>query len=927
MSQINRKYNFQDETKTLANQIDVEFNQLIESFNAHDLLISNHINRIADPNSSDDTKDKHISNLDLKIINDKLGSMDNRYYTKPFIDELIGKLSTLNTNDKSNIVNAINEINTSINNAIYVLELNKWQVKNDGTDPINTTKGINDAMEWAVQNGYMEMLLPKGIYLIDENSTIEPQSYFTLNLNGSSLRINPNNLTNYSVISYQRNQIFSRITNGKIIGDRDLHDYSSGGTHEGGYGIQVGNFTPPTNGGCNSRYIILDNLDISDFTGDSITLNSTFGQISPFPTTLSSSWEYGDINPMTGEPIVSTNKIRSKLNFDMTQPDIVKNGYFGLYGNGYGSLGSDITCDYYNVMFYKSDNSFISSKTLVQFFDEVEVPQSSSYAKIVLHQSTIPASSNCLINVRSTTFPKNVFIQKCNLHHNRRQGVSICGAKNVFIEENEIHHIGGNTSYKGTDPQAGIDIEDGYDLNQFIHINRNLFHDNEKYNVIVVNGKCIYISNNTLLKINNDAYVSLSINAGVDKCIITGNTIRHSKVVLSGECQVINNHIYGTQITASPVYLNRCINISNCTIQNCKFVIDSMFPYSVNFDNCRFINDNDKLNSLSGVINWTIEYKNQPQKFSNCIFEGKDTSYFGYIPNNSTKQYWLFENCLFKGIPLPTLGRLVNCIGDGAILGSSYSSATGLTSDVLELYGCKFLSNDSNNIMLVINNLKSFRMENCYIEKTSGWVLKIQNVSKDVILKNNTIKITNDTLTRSIVTLDSSFSGNQIIFSSNFIYATNNPQIAIDNQTINKPEIIISDNVLKKTTLKINGTELLTNNVIDNIIDPYYKMSTEPGNLYFAKGQILYNTTPTSGGYIGWVCITGGVANKSNWLPSTNYPLNTLVNANSKVYKCIVAGKSGTIAPLHTSGTASDGTITWQFIDELAMFKQFGEII
>ena len=67
MSQINRKFNFQDETKTLANQIDEEFNQLIESFNEHDLLISNHINKIADPNSTDATKDKHISNLDLKI--------------------------------------------------------------------------------------------------------------------------------------------------------------------------------------------------------------------------------------------------------------------------------------------------------------------------------------------------------------------------------------------------------------------------------------------------------------------------------------------------------------------------------------------------------------------------------------------------------------------------------------------------------------------------------------------------------------------------------------------------------------------------------------------------------------------------------------------------------------------------------------------
>jgi hypothetical protein len=52
----------------------------------------------------------------------------------------------------------------------YVLELNRWNVKNDQTDAVNTSKGINDALVWASQQGFTEVALLKGIYLIDENN-------------------------------------------------------------------------------------------------------------------------------------------------------------------------------------------------------------------------------------------------------------------------------------------------------------------------------------------------------------------------------------------------------------------------------------------------------------------------------------------------------------------------------------------------------------------------------------------------------------------------------------------------------------------------------------------------------------------------------------------------------------------------------------
>ena len=47
-----------------------------------------------------------------------------------------------------------------------------------------------------------------GTYLIDENTPIEPQSFMTLNLGGSTLKIRSNGLVKYAIVRYQRNQNF-----------------------------------------------------------------------------------------------------------------------------------------------------------------------------------------------------------------------------------------------------------------------------------------------------------------------------------------------------------------------------------------------------------------------------------------------------------------------------------------------------------------------------------------------------------------------------------------------------------------------------------------------------------------------------------------------------------------------------------------------
>jgi hypothetical protein len=57
------------------------------------------------------------------------------------------------------------------------------------------------------------------------------------------------------------------------------------------------------------------------------------------------------------------------------------------------------------------------------------------------------------------------------------------------------------------------------------------------------------------------------------------------------------------------------------------------------------------------------------------------------------------------------------------------------------------------------------------------------------------------------------------------------------------------------------------------------------------------------------------VNGKAQWQATTAYTLNTIVNTSAgNVYQCTVAGTSGSVAPSVTSGTQTDGTVTWTYL-------------
>jgi hypothetical protein len=152
----------------------------------------------------------------------------------------LNSTSTVINNQKSTDVESEEKWHSHVISNVYELELEKWRVKNDGTNPIETTKGINDAIVWAKQNGYNTVRIPEGVYLIakgnenyhnDKDSRINLISDMTLLLDENTvIQKESNGLEGYVLLNIPPDAKNVGIKGGTFKGDSDTHDYYHGAT-------------------------------------------------------------------------------------------------------------------------------------------------------------------------------------------------------------------------------------------------------------------------------------------------------------------------------------------------------------------------------------------------------------------------------------------------------------------------------------------------------------------------------------------------------------------------------------------------------------------------------------------------------------------------------------------------------------------------
>ena len=83
-----------------------------------------------------------------------------------------------------------------------------------------------------------------------------------------------NNKNGYTLLQIGPGVHDVTLKGGTYKGDKDTHDYSSGGTHEGGYGIV-------TSGASD---IMIDDIKATDFTGDGLAVGGMGKLIDEFHT-------------------------------------------------------------------------------------------------------------------------------------------------------------------------------------------------------------------------------------------------------------------------------------------------------------------------------------------------------------------------------------------------------------------------------------------------------------------------------------------------------------------------------------------------------------------------------------------------------------------------------------------------------------------
>jgi polygalacturonase len=123
------------------------------------------------------------------------------------------------------------------------------------------TAGIQAAINSLPSTGGT-VTIPAGTYLIDTSKKINLRSNMYLKLDsGAILKAKTSSLARHYIL-YVNGKTNVEISGGQLVGDRDTHVYSGGGTHEWGHGIQI----------LGSTHVTVRDLRVSKCTGDGVCI-------------------------------------------------------------------------------------------------------------------------------------------------------------------------------------------------------------------------------------------------------------------------------------------------------------------------------------------------------------------------------------------------------------------------------------------------------------------------------------------------------------------------------------------------------------------------------------------------------------------------------------------------------------------------------
>lgn len=502
----------------------------------------------------------------------------------------------------------------------YIVDLVKFGIKNDGTAPVETATGINNALQYAKQQGYTKVIMPLGQYCISENISIIMVENITLDLNQSTFKINTNGLQHTTMVNFAGCKN-AKLINGTLLGDRYQHDYTTAGSHEWN--------TLVTFNDCEN--CALDTVTVKSSTGYGIS--SSLGKnisnlvigVTVSNLTIGGISDDGTLNGTTG-----TIRTINPINISGVGSEFELGYNKGYMGYPY------MTSKIYDAYFYDKDMKFISSSKKCQQYKKVSIPTDAVFANFVFYQSFVPTKgdtdfASTTVFVTNYRSPYKISITNCLIDDNRCLGMGLCGGREFLIQKNTF------SNNKGASPGYAIDMEDGWEYMDKYTFDSNEFANNANDVVICAGDEIVFENNHftntvymwgrtTNYKFTNNKFEKISSNVNYEystDTVCTGNTYINCEIVTSkknNNCKItidnenlintlINSMSAGDELTNSAITSDSTISIRlagvyrGCTL-NCSkgdYISPSLYGCTINstslnlqgsitFDGCKFIN-------------------------------------------------------------------------------------------------------------------------------------------------------------------------------------------------------------------------------------------------------------------------------------------------------------------------------------------------
>jgi parallel beta-helix repeat protein len=550
---------------------------------------------------------------------------------------------------------------------MYLIELSRWNITEGLPSKPYTDAhylmadrnilGINNAIQFAYNNGYTHIVLPRGNYAICYPRVINMVSNMTFDLNGSTLKViydsdrkspfDPRTTTDY--YNFKGNSIvFDNVTNahlvgGTIIGCRDDRSFSNAAAErrmEHTYGVVFQRST---------KYSSIKHCTIRDYMGDNVTFSSSaVRELAEFNLNLT----VNSLDYSTGQLIPSNNTLTSGY---INIPTEEQFSSFLIAGAGYARITA-LNNKELDVFFYKADNTFIGVLKKRKIYTDISIPIGATKMRMVFFNETNP-SKNLQITLKFGLIPHHNVVEYNEIYNGHRGGISLGGSYNI-VQHNVIRDNG-----KGS--------------NSFLD-NKPIFSDPTRY---AIN--------------QEDSYG--------DNCVIRNNLIYGSNLGILAGCysiQIENNHIYNIDSIGINLYSLLYANVKGNVIDNCTTSIGVM---NSNFGNA-YVNISE--NSIHGS-NMSFSNNNSYQlDVTDNNFIDVSNIHMGSSNTNNVFRNNRIKYSNVVGTPSITAYKIENCIFDS-------TASRDFTIKVYEQIGCTY-----NNLKITVQTINgTTKSEQVSIEK------------------------------------------------------------------------------------------------------------------------------------------------------------------------------------------------------------------